>query len=81
MTVCSPLSGSSRVRFLRRYPSTELCARWQLKLVHVFYEPLAAYHVDWYVQLQMERFWKLPHPHRSLAHKIIYKLAEVLKDR
>jgi SAM-dependent methyltransferase len=49
-----------------------------LKLVHVFYEPLAAYHVDWYVQLQMERFCKLPHPHRFLVHKIIYKLAKSL---
>ncbi|WP_448379620.1 class I SAM-dependent methyltransferase [Gloeomargarita sp.] len=65
---------------------TRWCARtfaalehyFPLQLERIFYEPLAPYHVDWYVQVQMERLWRLPDPHRSLGHKILYKLVKPL---
>ncbi len=47
-----------------------------LRLENIFYEPLAAYHVDWYVGLQIGRLWQLPNPHQSLGHKFIYKISK-----
>ncbi|MEN9243630.1 MAG: class I SAM-dependent methyltransferase [Gloeomargarita sp. DG02_5_bins_242] len=47
-----------------------------MRLAGVFYEPLASYHVDWYVGLQLSRRWQLPNPHRSFGHRFIYKMAK-----
>ncbi|WAS05823.1 class I SAM-dependent methyltransferase [Gloeomargaritales cyanobacterium VI4D9] len=47
-----------------------------MTLEGIFYEPLATYHVDWYVNLQMDRLWQLPNPRQSFGHKIIYKITK-----
>lgn len=47
-----------------------------IRLEGILYEPLAAYHVDWYVGLQIGHLWQLPNPHQSFGHKFIYKVAK-----
>ncbi len=47
-----------------------------MRLENIFYEPLASYHVDWYVGLQMDRLQPFPNPRQSFGHKIIYKITK-----
>ncbi|MCS7030514.1 MAG: class I SAM-dependent methyltransferase [Gloeomargarita sp. SKYG116] len=47
-----------------------------MKLINIFYEPLAPYHIDWYSSIQMNRLRKFLNPQQSFTRKAIYKLAK-----